>query len=217
MKAWIEPYVIRLEILSLLKQMCTTSRLHSDHRPLLIRLQSCHASQVNSRPFRSKATWLTHNSFPDLRKKVWKGEDDMMHNLNELSNKLKIWNHEVFGNVFKQKRLLITRIDQIQRNLKTNYSSRLQNLERSLQEELDLVLQRDELIWFQKSRDETIQLGDSNTAFFHAKTIARRRMNRIELLRNEAGDWVDDQEILRPWRVSSSKVCTPGYAMLNVR
>lgn len=42
----------------------------------------------------------------------------------------------------------------------------------------------------QKSRVDWLRMGDKNTRFFHTSTLIRRRMNKIEMPRNEAAEWV---------------------------
>lgn len=59
-----------------------------------------------------------------------------------------------------------------------------------------MVLEQEELIWFQKSREKNIALGDRNTKYFHTSTIVRRRRNRIEMLKNNEGLWVSQTEDL---------------------
>ena len=48
------------------------------------------------------------------------------------------------------------------------------------------ILLREELLWFQKSRENWLVHGNRNTKFFHAQTIVRRHRNKI------AGIFVDD-------------------------
>ena len=36
-----------------------------------------------------------------------------------------------------------------------------------------------------------IVLGDRNTKYYHTSTIVRRKRNKIEMLKDEDGRWVD--------------------------
>lgn len=45
-----------------------------------------------------------------------------------------------------------------------------------------------------KSRVQWFVEGDKNTKFFHAKTVTRRRRNKIRGLENELGEWHDDEK-----------------------
>ncbi|CAA7029675.1 unnamed protein product [Microthlaspi erraticum] len=64
--------------------------------------------------------------------------------------------------------------------------------EEDLIKALDVVLEQEEMIWFQKSREKWIPLGDRNTRFFHTSTVIRRQRNRIEMLKRSDGSWITD-------------------------
>ena len=49
----------------------------------------------------------------------------------------------------------------------------------------------------QKSKTQWIQDGDRNTKFYHTKTIAHRKKNRIKMLRDHKGRWVDEAKEIR--------------------
>lgn len=117
-----------------------------------------------------------------------------MDNLPVLTEKLREWNKDTFGNIFQQKRRLFARIEGIQLALERKYSTFLHNLETDLRKELDTILYREVLIWFQKSSVDWMQWGggDRNTYFFHVKTVARRKRNIIDMLQNDKGNWIDD-------------------------
>jgi hypothetical protein len=77
----------------------------------------------------------------------------------------------------------MARMNGIQRKLHTNrHNKYLERLEHQLQRELDLVLQQEEAMWFQKSQSQWIKDGDRNTRYYHVKTITRRRRNKILML-----------------------------------
>ena len=52
-------------------------------------------------------------------------------------------------------------------------------------------------MWLQKSRKDWLAQGDRNTAYFHQKTLARRRRNRITTIQNDNGEWLVDNEIIK--------------------
>lgn len=59
----------------------------------------------------------------------------------------KKFNEEVFGNIFRRKRLLEARVKGIQRSIETCDSLTLAQIEKELQEEYNLVLRQEELLW----------------------------------------------------------------------
>lgn len=68
--------------------------------------------------------------------------------------------------------------------------------------EFEVVLEQEELVWFQKSREKWIALGDHNTKYFHTSTIIRRRRNRVEMLKNEEGRWITEAKELEEMAVA---------------
>ncbi|GKE64550.1 hypothetical protein Tco_1518711, partial [Tanacetum coccineum] len=51
-----------------------------------------------------------------------------------------------------------------------------------------------EILWRQHSRVQWLKEGDLNTRFFHFNASNRRRRNKISRLRDEAENWVVDDE-----------------------
>ena len=82
-------------------------------------------------------------------------------------------------------------------------------LEKKIQQELDIVLNQEELLWFQKSREEWITSGDKNTRYYHASTLAKRNRNRIDSLRLPSREWVSDPTTLE-------NLVTDYYKMLFI-
>lgn len=51
--------------------------------------------------------------------------------------------------------------------------------------------------WLQKSRRDWLKDGDRNAKFYHEKTISRRRKSKITMLRDDSGQWVEEDSSLR--------------------
>ncbi|CAA7042577.1 unnamed protein product [Microthlaspi erraticum] len=170
--------------------------LASDHTPLYIQLSPTQSSDPKRRPFRFEAAWLLHESFQDLLRNSWNNAVSTPHALQALREKLKRWNHEVFGDVNRRKEELLRQIKNLQDLLEVNQTDALLDSENTLMKELDAVMEQEELIWYQKSREKYIAHGDRNTRYFHTSTVIRRRRNRIETLKNDTGQWVVNQDEL---------------------
>lgn len=145
---------------------------------------------------------MSHVQYKNFIEHSWESSQGFMNSIQSFTDKIQVWNKEVFGNIFQQKNKLYARIGGVQKILEHRWVPRLVNLETELKTELDMVLQQEESLWHQKSRSEWVNLGDRNTSFFHMRTIRRRKRNRIELLQNEDGKWVDDQSRLKKMAVS---------------
>ncbi|XP_074299645.1 uncharacterized protein LOC141630789 [Silene latifolia] len=89
-------------------------------------------------------------------------------------------------------RELKARIEGCQRELPLKRINYLIKLEAKLRRELDEVLAREELLWYQKSRMDFIRDGDRNTSYFHVSTLIRRWRNRITSLKKENGEWTSE-------------------------
>ena len=52
------------------------------------------------------------------------------------------------------------------------------------------MLKEDELLWFQRSREEWLVSGDKNIKFYHASTQVRKNRHKIQALKNPNQDWI---------------------------
>ena len=77
-----------------------------------------------------------------------------------------------------------------------NRSTKLLKLERKLQNDLEEVLKQEELLLFQRSREEWIISGDRNTKFYHASTQIRKNKNKIHTLKSTNGQGVTEPKEL---------------------
>lgn len=66
-----------------------------------------------------------------------------------------------------------------------------------MKKELEEVLYQEELIWFQKSRENWIVSGDRNTKFYHAATVVKRTQKRVAGLRNIDDDLITDKGTMK--------------------
>lgn len=105
----------------------------------------------------------------------------------------------VFGNVFKKKRRLLARLEGIQKCQETCFSHNLDILERDLKAQYLEILKQEEMLWFHKSRTKWIRDGDRNTRFFHITTLCKRKKTRINMVKDEYGDWIEEPGALKTY------------------
>lgn len=170
--------------------------LASDHAPLYVQLTPEVKGNACRPPFRFEAAWLQHSKFKEMLAASWDWEIDTREALNRLGVTLRKWNKEVFGNVQRRKEKLVLEIEDIQKNIEDNQSDALLAKEGELLKEFEIVLEQEEVIWFQKSREKWVIRGDRNTKFFHMSAIIRRRRNRVEMLKNNDNQWVSEAQEL---------------------
>lgn len=179
--------------------------LSSDHAPLYVQLSPVNRRDPRRRPFRFEAAWLSHSGFKDLLAASWRNEIKTPEALTELQKKLRIWNKEVFGDVQRRKENLMVEIKAVQDLLEHNPTDNLLEKEEGLLKEFEVVLEQEEMLWFQKSREKWITMGDRNTTFFHTSTVIRRRRNHITMLQNDEGSWVTEGQELEQLAVAYYK------------
>ncbi|XP_019438842.1 PREDICTED: uncharacterized protein LOC109344534 [Lupinus angustifolius] len=78
--------------------------MKSDHSPLLLSLLGALSPNLHQRPFRMLVASFSHPSFEDLIRKIWEPHRSWQDAISNLQNKLKVWNKEVFGNIFRKKK-----------------------------------------------------------------------------------------------------------------
>ena len=61
-----------------------------------------------------------------------------------------------------------------------------------LRHELNVMIEKEEIFWHQRSRVAWLKEGDRNTKFYHACASQRKRTNTILGLRDDQGEWYSD-------------------------
>lgn len=69
------------------------------------------------------------------------------------------------------------------------------NREKDLQANIDQVLKREQILWWQKAKTQWLEDGDANTNFFHLSTIINRRHNHIDFLQKYDESWTSWEDI----------------------
>ncbi|XP_061370519.1 uncharacterized protein LOC133313201 [Gastrolobium bilobum] len=119
-----------------------------------------------------------------------------LHARDQFEKDAKIWHQNVFKENMRRKNRLYSRLNGLDSYKYGRYDHNTELLQKELWRELQAILVREELIWFQSSRNQWLKYGDKNSRFFHSSTIARRRHNRIVTLKNEQGEWIADSDML---------------------
>ncbi|GLJ29203.1 hypothetical protein SUGI_0575970 [Cryptomeria japonica] len=105
-----------------------------------------------------------------------------------IKNQLKIWNREVFKNIFFEKEKVEKQLETLNlKILKNGMEHDDYQKEKILKAELAEILAREEIYWKDKSRETWIKEGDKNSKKNHALVKARRAQNSIQEIKNEEG------------------------------
>ena len=110
---------------------------------------------------------------------AWNSLVVLPNRMTKFTKKARVWNKEVFRNIFHHKKRVVTRLRGVQTALSTNPNNFLVGLEKELRLEFTEILKLKEELWAMKSRITWLVEGDRNTSFFYTSTLVHRRRNRI--------------------------------------
>ncbi|KAF7814603.1 reverse transcriptase [Senna tora] len=151
--------------------------------------------------FLANAEWI--QLFPEAlnyhlpRMKAWGESRSAVHGLGIVRDRAIEWNKYHFGNIFHRKQKLIRRLEGINKALRYGPKPYLINLEQELALEYQRVLNLEEELWASKARLDWMNLGDSNSAFFHASVTMRRKTNKISALKDNVGNWIYNNDQIK--------------------
>ena len=116
------------------------ARTHSDHYPVLLKMDD-HGPSSFSKPFRFQPKWMSYPLFPKVVADSWTVDGPQKLNVEKFTADVKIWNREVFGDIFQRKKRIEARLRGIQTRLAEGPSRHLLQLESLLRKEYFEVLQ----------------------------------------------------------------------------
>ncbi|XP_030924616.1 uncharacterized protein LOC115951580 [Quercus lobata] len=125
--------------------------IHSDHCPVLLSLDNSPTSKFH-RPFCFQSVWMSHPLFPKVVDDSWVIDRAFKANVDSFTNNVKVWNKEIFGNIFHRKHRVEARLRGIQNNIANGPNDFLLNLENQLRKEYFEILAQEEEFWSVKSR-----------------------------------------------------------------
>lgn len=111
--------------------------------------------------------------------------------LNKCREMLIRWSKEVFPNSDREITKLIKRVEVLKAG---TYSEEIVQMVESLKKDIEEQWKREEVYWWQRARTTWLKAGDSNTSYFHRKTVMRRQQNLVVGLRNLQGEWEESEE-----------------------
>ena len=99
-------------------------------------------------------------------REAWEGySQDICRVVENFTLKAKIWNKEVFGDIFWRKRKLTARLLGVEKALANNLSQRLIDTHKFLFGEMEKILGLEEELWGMKARINWLIQGERNTTF----------------------------------------------------
>ncbi|KAL3819736.1 hypothetical protein ACJIZ3_005641 [Penstemon smallii] len=171
--------------------------INSDHSPICIVVSKNPVAPRTAvaRRFKFEAMWLTSDECKQVVENSWQTEVSngtngrIWNKIERCTKDLKGWSISNFGEVTNRVRKLKKKIHALRSG---PISKRSRCLEKDLKSELEDLLDKEDLMWRQRSKVHWLKEGDKNTRFFHAKASARNRTNTIEGLRDSYGMWCSE-------------------------
>ncbi|KAJ4840727.1 hypothetical protein Tsubulata_026272 [Turnera subulata] len=166
----------------------------SDHLPLKVDLLG--RSDRRRKPFRFEEHWAKDEECALVINAQWDPAPAdcsltvIMENIRKTRVELLKWNKRKHGNIPAAIKRTRTELEAM---LEAEPTRTNLDLKKMLHRHLEDLLDREEIIWRQRSRNTWLTEGDRNTAFFHRKANQRRRKNHIEGLVDENGVLQTDQ------------------------
>ncbi|XP_059066331.1 uncharacterized protein LOC131857650 [Cryptomeria japonica] len=158
----------------------------SDHFPVQLEIGS--KIQGGSDYFKFQNMWWRDASIRENMEKWWSQCNHMrgtpsfyfIKKIAYIKNQLRIWNREVFKNIFSEKERIEAELEALNLIFLVEGMNQDDYIhEKELISMLSEILTREEIYWKDKAREMWIKEGDKNTKFFHASVKARRAQNQI--------------------------------------
>lgn len=116
--------------------------------------------------------------------------------LNIIKAKIKSWNKEFFGDIFKNKIQVKAEIKYVQDRIQeVGLTEDLRMAENDLLSKYHSIISNKETFWRQRSKALFLKEGDKNTCFFHLTTLKHRAANRISRLNCNKDILTEDYDI----------------------
>ncbi|XP_028754089.1 uncharacterized protein LOC114713589 [Neltuma alba] len=171
-------------------------RFKSDHRFLVINPQGGDNHRWKPRTFTYQLAWELEDDFEAVILKAW-NDKSWLEGAKRFHEEALNWHDQHVGNLVIKKKELVKRLEGIDRERRKHDHPGLRRLEEKLWAQYQKILLQEELQWYQRSRCKWLMWGDRNTHFFHASIVLKRKKQKIEILKNDNGEWIEDPELLK--------------------
>ena len=164
----------------------------SDHSPLALHFLQRIRERRRKHLFRFESMWLKDPKCEEVVLEAW--EEGLVVStgfpltlcLERCKLHLEAWNKGEFGQVGRKIAELQKHLEWLELQL---VSPSIIGEMRKTRIELNCWHEKEDAMWYQRSRINWYQFGDRNTSYFHAKASARQKKNYMEGLMDDNGQW----------------------------
>jgi hypothetical protein len=167
----------------------------SDHRAIVMDTHYLAPTQGRSGNKRFEARWLQEDTVEEMIKAAWarakaRGEGlSFSEKVNDVHEELHKWDREVLKAPAKRISDLNKELERLKRGSMTNANTESQ---KEIMVRLELMLEQEEIHWFQRARANWLKQGDRNISFFHNYATKKRKKNTIKGLMDDSGTRQED-------------------------
>jgi len=177
----------------------------SDHSPILVSFSPRQLDRQGHGPvrrgFKFEVSWMSDVECGDVINTAWSnGNTDeipskgIQRRLLSCQRALLSWSGQKYGKVEDDIKRKSKQLAALQRNESPALAVQIKSLQREIEELLDFQ----DLKWKQRAKQHWLWLGDRNTAFFHSWVQHRRKTNSIRSIADEQGRiWRKNKDIGR--------------------
>ncbi|XP_075662742.1 uncharacterized protein LOC142632200 [Castanea sativa] len=169
----------------------------SDHSPLWITPHGLDLPLV-VKPFRFEEMWLLNSGCSSIVEVVWCSTEEgadvevmVTNKIKKCGKELSRWNQTHFGNVRQE---LARKRKELCEAEKVAMGSGCNQRVRSLKQDILELVDKENRLWFQKSKVLWAKFGNRNFKFLHSHASQRKRKNLIHKIQDTHGQWRTDKD-----------------------
>ena len=163
--------------------------LSSDHKPLWLAFDDVNTRFYRAqKPFRFEAMWLKDDRCEDVVHSAWdrclEGEamGKVLAKVDDCQIQLKLWDKSTFGNICIE---LAQKRKQLLKAEGESMGGRGHTRVKALTKEIKKLMDKEEVMWHQRAKNDWLKFGDQNTKYFYYRATERNKRNFISGLKNE--------------------------------
>ncbi|XP_077249123.1 uncharacterized protein LOC143888562 [Tasmannia lanceolata] len=171
----------------------------SDHSPIIVLTSPVH--NTGGKPFKFHNMWLSDTSLYEVVERAWNSKIRgnpifiIFKKLQGTKRAIKYWNRNSFRRVDILAPQIRKTLDEIQTKVAVDpRNSCLRDEEKAIREKFIRIAKQEESLFHQNSRVNWLNLGDSNTEFFHSAKSMRRNQNQIQAIEDQNGEFCTEPQ-----------------------
>ncbi|KEH29019.1 endonuclease/exonuclease/phosphatase family protein [Medicago truncatula] len=167
----------------------------SDHYSILLNRNPVPRPHLRHRNFRYENAWHIEPGFREVVTNVWNMTDhtSIIPKLSASAEDMSSWSKD---HCRKLKNNIVECHREMQ-NIRLNSSENSQSQLLEVRKRMNRPLAQDDAYWRQRAKAYWFRDGDRNTKFFHAAATARKKVNRLLSLEDNAGNKVSNDQGMR--------------------